>query len=38
MMIQPAPDGEKRFISTMVEHNDFCAQFARAFASDQAGS
>jgi hypothetical protein len=31
MMIQPAPNGGPRFISTMAEHNDLCEQFARAF-------
>jgi len=31
MMIQPAPRGGARFISTMAEHNDLCEQFARAF-------
>jgi len=31
MMIQPAPAGQPRFISTMAEHNDLCEQFARAF-------
>ncbi len=31
MMIQPAPHGGPRFISTMEEHNDLCGQFARAF-------
>jgi len=31
MMIQPAPNGGKRFISTMAEHNDLCDQFARGF-------
>jgi len=31
MMIQPAPQGSARFISTMAEHNDLCGQFARAF-------
>ena len=31
MMIQTAPPGEKRFISTMVEHLRLCERFARAF-------
>ena len=31
MMIQSAPQGQPRFISTMVEHNDLCRQFAEAF-------
>jgi hypothetical protein len=35
MMIQNAPEGEKRFISTMVEHLDLCEQFGRAFGNDQ---
>lgn len=35
MMIQSAPSGEPRFISTMVEHNDLCGQFARAFGNDR---
>ena len=34
MMIQNAPEGEKRFISTMVEHLDLCEQFGRAFGND----
>lgn len=34
MMVQNAPEGEARFISTMVEHNDLCEQFARAFGND----
>jgi hypothetical protein len=33
-MVQNAPAGEARFISTMVEHNDLCGQFARAFGND----
>lgn len=35
MMVQNAPDGEARFISTMVEHNDLCGQFARGFGNDE---
>ena len=35
MMIQTAPAGEKRFVSTMVEHLALCAQFARAFGNDK---
>lgn len=35
MMIQTAPVGEKRFISTMVEHLGLCEQFARAFGNDR---
>ncbi len=31
MMVQNAPAGEPRFISTMVEHNDLCGQFVAAF-------
>lgn len=34
MMIQNAPAGEARFISTMAEHNDLCAQFVHAFGND----
>jgi hypothetical protein len=34
MMIQTAPEGEPHFISTMVEHMDFCGQIARAFGND----
>ena len=34
MMVQNAPEGESHFISTMVEHNDLCGQFARAFGND----
>jgi hypothetical protein len=34
MMVQSAPEGAARFISTMVEHNDLCGQFARAFGND----
>jgi len=35
MMIQNAPPGEPRFISSMAEHNDLCGQFARAFGNDR---
>ena len=35
MMIQTAPPGEKRFVSTMVEHLDLCYQFALAFGNDE---
>ena len=35
MMIQPAPDGGARFISTMEEHNDLCGQFAQAFGNER---
>lgn len=35
MMVQDAPDGEPRFITTMLEHNGFCAQFARAFGNER---
>ena len=31
MMIQSAPAGEARFVCTMVQHNDLCAQFMAAF-------
>lgn len=34
MMVQTAPEGEPHFISTMVEHMDFCSQMARAFGND----
>lgn len=34
MMIQTAPPGEKRFISTMVEHLELCEQFARAWGNN----
>jgi hypothetical protein len=35
MMIQNAPPGQQRFISTMAEHNELCGQFARAFGNDR---
>jgi hypothetical protein len=35
MMVQNAPAGQPRFVSTMAEHNDLCGQFARAFGNDQ---
>lgn len=35
MMVQSAPAGEPHFISTMVEHNDLCGLFARAFGNDE---
>lgn len=31
MMVQDAPAGEPHFITSMIEHNDFCEQFGRAF-------
>ena len=34
MMIQTAPPGEKRFISTMTEHLDLCHQFILAFGNE----
>ena len=34
MMIQTAPEGEPQFISTMIEHMDFCGQIARSFGND----
>jgi hypothetical protein len=34
MMVQTALDGEPHFISTMVEHMDFCGQIGRAFGND----
>ena len=35
MMIQTAPPGEKRFVSTMVEHLGLCSQFVQAFGNDE---
>lgn len=35
MMIQSAPAGEPRFISTMAEHNELCGQFAMSFGNDR---
>ncbi len=35
MMVQSAPAGEPRFICSMVEHNDLCGAFARAFGNDR---
>ena len=34
MMIQSAPSGNRRFISTMMEHLDLCHQFATAFGNE----
>ncbi|HAY44830.1 MAG TPA: hypothetical protein DCY55_00905 [Gammaproteobacteria bacterium] len=34
MIIQAAPAGEKRFVSTMVEHLELCEQFINAFGND----
>ncbi len=34
MMIQTAPSGQKRFVSTMLEHLDLCHQFALAFGNE----
>ena len=34
MMVQTAPEGASHFISTMVEHLDFCGQIGRAFGND----
>ncbi len=34
MMVQTAPEGEPHFISTMIEHMDFCGQIARSFGND----
>lgn len=31
MMVQTAPEGEKHFVTTMMEHMDLCAQMARTF-------
>jgi len=35
MMVQSAPSGEAHFISSMAEHNELCAAFARAFGNDK---
>jgi Protein of unknown function (DUF3891) len=35
MMVQDAPVGEPHFITTMIEHNDFCVQIARAFGNSR---
>jgi len=35
MMIQNAPARAAHFVSTMVEHNDLCAAFGRAFGNDR---
>jgi hypothetical protein len=35
MMVQDAPAGEPHFITTMIEHNDFCARIARAFGNSR---
>lgn len=35
MMIQTAPSGEKRFISTMFHHLELCEQFVLAFGNDE---
>ena len=35
MMIQTAPPGKNRFISTMAEHLDLCHQFVLAFGNDE---
>jgi hypothetical protein len=34
MIIQPAPAGEKRFVSTMVEHLELCSQIISAFGNE----
>lgn len=34
MMIQTASEGEPHFVSTMVEHMEFCSQIGRAFGND----
>lgn len=34
MMVQNAPAGEARFISTMAEHNEMCGQFVGTFGND----
>jgi len=35
MMTQTAPEGEKHFVSTMLEHMDLCAQMAKAYGNDR---
>ena len=35
MMVQTAPQGEKHFVMTMMEHMDLCAQMARAYGNDR---
>jgi len=35
MMVQEAPEGQPRFVSTMQEHNRFCADIARVFGNDR---
>jgi hypothetical protein len=35
MMTQTAPEGEKNFVMTMMEHMDLCTQMARAFGNDR---
>lgn len=34
MMVQTAPEGEPHFVSTMIEHMEFCSQMARSFGND----
>jgi hypothetical protein len=35
MITQTAPDGEKHFVVTMIEHMDLCAQMARAYGNER---
>ena len=35
MMVQTAPEGEKHFVMTMLEHMDLCAQMARAYGNER---
>jgi hypothetical protein len=35
MMVQDAPAGEPRFVSTMLEHNCFCSDIASAFGNER---
>ena len=35
MMVQTAPEGQPHFVSTMVEHMEFCCQMARKFGNDR---
>lgn len=35
MITQTAPDGEKHFVVTMIEHMDLCAQMGKAYGNDR---
>jgi hypothetical protein len=35
MMVQTAPEGEKHFVMTMLEHMELCAQMARAYGNER---